>query len=264
MTVATEVAYQERSWTGAETNFAPGMSAQEASHILVRYRNTLGVVSELTPGVHLAVSKAGAAGDAGVITAVPLNMPAAPGTVIFERLTPALQETRFEDLQDFPADIYTRLFDRCMLVAAEVRSLGARYVGTYSVHGGVTDFRPYQLAAADPSEDWHLATRGYVLQITGVLQLQQYVDQARGAAEDAQAALAATGDNLADTETARDLAQLWAEQQEDTPVGAGFSARHYAAKAAAAAAIITPLLSAIDYGFVSDAPTEARDYGSVA
>lgn len=63
------------------------------------------------------------------------------------------------------------------------------------------------------------------------------------------------------------FAQGWATTPENTAVPGGggeYSSKHYAAKAAAYAATISPLFTTIDYGFITDPTVESRDYGSIA
>lgn len=118
MTVATELCHAERAWTGVETLFAPGIEALDVAHILLAYRAANGVVTELTRGLHIAVTR-----DVitGVITASPLAMPPAPGTVIFDRFTPAQQATNFANLDGYDAGVHTRLHDAAALRDAELR-----------------------------------------------------------------------------------------------------------------------------------------------
>jgi len=121
MTVATEAYLAALTWTGAETVFTPGFSALDVADVLVVYRSAAGALSALTNGVHLTLSKAGPIDVAGSITAVPVAMPAAPGTVIFFRKTPATQATAFADLQDFSAAVFQHLADAAALRAGELR-----------------------------------------------------------------------------------------------------------------------------------------------
>jgi hypothetical protein len=68
-------------------------------------------------------------------------------------------------------------------------------------------------------------------------------------------------------EAARDLAQLWAEQAEDTPVTTGpskYSAHHWANKAnAAAALVLAAYLPSLTTASSPTLPTETRDYGTI-
>ncbi len=264
MTVATEVAYAERAWSGTETDFAPGLSALDAGHVQLSYRDQFGVVTALTAGVHVALAKAGAAGQVGAISATPLGMPSAPGTVIFERVTPATQDVDFEGLEDFDPEIHTRLHDAAALRDAELKGRQARAITPWGiVTDELVDFRPRRVQAADPVEDQDLATKIYVLTVTGVLNLTSYVAAAAASAAAAAASLAANLLAQAAGEAARDKAQLWAEQPEDVEVESGkYSAHHWADKAIAAAAIILPYLSETDDGLFGDPDTGSVDDGA--
>lgn len=263
MTVATEVSYAERSWTGAETDFAPGMSAQDVSHITVKYRDAIGALTPLTAGVHYSVAKAGDAGETGAISMGPLNMPSAPGTVVIERVTPATQSVDFEALEDFDPVTHTKLHDAAALRGAELRNRQNRAITPFTVYNDYADFSPRRAAGADPVNDKDFATKGYVLQITGILSLQGFVTQAQTYANNASAS--ATNALTAQTaaQAARDKAQLWSDQAEDTIVqGTEYSAFHWSRKAAASAAIVAVLAANLDYGTFSVAPTSTTDFGS--
>lgn len=117
MTVATEACYAERQWTGVETSFAAGFTAQHASHIALSYRNSLNVVTPLTQGLHAQVMF----GVGGEVIVVPLALPPAPGEVLIERVTPALQATNFTDLAKYSAATHERLHDAAAMRAAELK-----------------------------------------------------------------------------------------------------------------------------------------------
>lgn len=262
MTVSNEVPYAERSWTGVETSFNPSFSAEDVSHVVVEYLDAAEAITVLTRGVHFNVTL----GAQKAVTVTPLALPAAPGTLLISRETPATQETTFANLSGFPAEVHERLSDRTMRLTQELRRDLERQVGPWTIADGVVNFQPYQLAAADPTQDGHVATQGWVLEVTGILSLQEYVDDAEAARDEAVAA--ETGAETAETaaEAARDKGELWAEQTEDTPVEPGaFSAKHWAAKAnaaAAAAEAAAGILENPDYGTFSEVATEFADYGS--
>lgn len=264
MPVAVDPGYAERIWTGVETDFTPSMVALDAAHVAVTYRDGAGIVSVLTAGVHLSVTKAGDVDVVGSVSSAPIAMPDARGTVIFERTTPALNETDFAELEGFDPDVLTRLADAAALRDAELAGRQARAITPWSsVTDDVVDFRPKRLLAADPVDDSDVATKLWVLTITGILDLTALV--AAAAASAASALGYQSGALAAQTlaQDARDKAQLWAEQTEDTEVEAGkYSALHWAAKSAGAAGTILPLLSNLDYGLFSGAPTANFDFGS--
>ena len=264
MPVSVDYGYTEKTWTGAETSFAPNMVALDAAHVAVRYRDADGVLSVLTAGVHLTVTKAGDVDVVGAISAAPLNMPAAPGTVIFQSTTPADNEADFANLEGFDPDVHTRLADAAALRDAELLGRQLRSVTPWDeATAEFVDFGDRVLRAADPVDDQDVATKIWVLTVTGVLNLIGYVQQCADYAAQAlgyrDAAQAAVGG----AESARDTAELWAEAPEDVEVESGrYSSLHHSAKAAAAAGTILPLLSNLDYGTFSAAPTDTFDFGS--
>jgi hypothetical protein len=258
MTIPNENSYRELAWSGVETSFNPQFRAERREDVSVSYQDSLQTITALTLGTHFDVTLDG---DSNV-TVTPLSMPAASGTLLIERNTRALQETDFQDLEDFPAATYTLLFDRLTMLAAEAHRDITRKVAPFTTINGVVDFRPYTVRAAAPLSDLDLATRGYVLEITGVLALQGYVDAAAAsavasAASAALAAIAKTG-----AETARDKAQLWSDQAEDTIVqGSEYSAYHWSRKAVAGAAIVLSALNNPDDGIAGDVEIGPIDDG---
>lgn len=116
-TVATETCFAARSWTGAETSFAAGFSAQQSSDVKVYARATSAPWTEQTlhEGVHFAVTL----GIDGAVTIVPIALPAPPRTILILRDTPALQPVDFADLNVFTANIHTTLHSSAALRAAE-------------------------------------------------------------------------------------------------------------------------------------------------
>src|SRR5690349_3597378 len=115
MTIPNENSYRELAWSGVETSFNPQFRAEREEDVGVSYQDSLGAISVLTLGTHFDV----ALDTDNNVTVTPLSMPEAPGTLLIERNTRALQETTFLDLEDFPADTYTMLFDRLTMLAAE-------------------------------------------------------------------------------------------------------------------------------------------------
>lgn len=172
MTVTSEAAYAERAWSGGQTSFVPGFAAANINHIVVRYRSAAGVVSTLAIGSHVQVIRDG---NTGAITVLPLAMPAAPGTVMIERRTPATQEADFTDLQAYSAELHEQLADAAALRTAEDR---ARFPAatTPNLTGiGIIDVPGYTLRAEAPTNDRDLVNLGYFnansgqAQITGVI-----------------------------------------------------------------------------------------------
>lgn len=264
MTVPTEAAYAELIWTGVETVFTPGFTAEAVDGVHLSYLDADGLPVALTRGVHFNASLDSALN----VTVTPVALPAAtalaPVTLVMQRDTPAVQGTDFKNLQRYNASVHQTLFDRAFRVLADLKGRVSRAVAPFFVSDTVVDFRPRRLKAADPVVDADVATKLWVLTITGVIDLQQYVIAvAASAAAAAASALEAMGFQTA-ANAARDMAQAWSDTPENSnvPGTMEFSAFHWSRKAAAAAASVVPYLALIDYGFFSDAPTDTRDYGS--
>lgn len=73
-----------------------------------------------------------------------------------------------------------------------------------------------------------------------------------------------------DGEAARDLAREWAEKphgQTVTGTADGYSSKHWSVEsqtaAAAAAALVQAALTTVDYGLITDLPTDFADYGTL-
>lgn len=258
MTVPSENSYRELAWTGVETSFNPLFRAERIEDVTVRYQDSLQAVNTLTRGIHFNVSLDG---DNNV-TVTPLTMPTAPGTVLIERNTQALQPTDFHDLESFPAAAYTFLFDRLTMLAGEFRRAIARAIAPFTVIAGVVDFRPYRVSAADPVNDQDAATKGWVLVQTGLASLIAYVAAAAASAAAAAVSAAASLTYKTGSETARDKSQAWSDTAENTPVqGAEYSAFHWSRKALASAASVLSLLNNPDDGIAGDVESGPIDDG---
>lgn len=128
MTVASEFCGPtDLRWTGAETSFPAGFSADAAETVKVSYRpDATAVRIDLVQGIHFNVTGAGT--GEGPVTVIPLAMPPAPGDVRILRDTPALQEVEFRNLRKFDNGIHTRLHDLSAMRDAELKMrLGAAY-----------------------------------------------------------------------------------------------------------------------------------------
>lgn len=266
MTVPTEAAYAELIWTGGETSFTPGFSAENVNDVIVRYLDADDLPVTLTRGVHFNTSIDSALN----VTVTPITLPVAtalaPVTMIFERNTAAVQGTDFINLNRYNATVHGTLFDRTFRILAELKARVMRSVGPFFVSDDIVDFRPRRLMAADPVNDADVATRLWVLTVTGLLDIASSVAAAAASAASAAASAALALVRQTAAEAARDLAQLWANQTENTPVTTGpdkFSAFHWSQKSAASAALVLAALAVTDYGFIVDAPTESRDYGTI-
>lgn len=126
MTVASEFCGPTNlRWTGAETSFAAGFSADAAETVKVSYLpDATSVRVDLVLGVHFSVSGV----RAGPVTVLPLALPPAPGALTILRDTPAIQDVEFENLRKFDNATHTHLHDRAAMRDAELRMrLGAAY-----------------------------------------------------------------------------------------------------------------------------------------
>jgi hypothetical protein len=229
MTVATEACYAERSYTGAETIFSPGFSALAAADVHVGYFDANGLPVALTFNVHFSVSL-----DAqGAVTVTRIAFPsasvAAPVTMTFERITPALQGTDFTNLNQYDPSVHQRIADAGAMRDAELRSRQSRAVTPYSASSTAVDFRPRKVKAADPVAPEDLATKAYADTVSGTI---------RG---DRGGGLCGRGAGFAN-------------------LGGRIGDQRQSASAAAASAAI---LASPDYGFVADAPVSTRDYGTI-
>jgi hypothetical protein len=266
MTVATETSYAELIYTGAETTFTPGFSALNTADVFVSWFDVDRLPVALTQGMHFSV----ALGADGAVTvskiAFPVATALAPVTIAIERVTPAVQGTDFDNLAAYDASVHERIADAGAMRDAELRGRQARAVTPFAGTSNVVDFRPRNVRAADPLVDSDVATKGWVMLVTGLINIAASVASAAASAVSAAASAALALTRQTASEAARDLAQLWANQTEDTPVTTGpskFSAFHWSQKSAASAALVLAALAVTDYGTVAAAPTETRDYGTV-
>lgn len=265
MTVPSEAHYQELNWTGAETQFAPGFRAESTADVTVKYRDSDDELQTLALNTHYTVTLAGD----GTVTVLPVALPAAslavPVTLIFERVTPAINGTEFSQLGRYTPAAHQTLHDRAFRILGELRGRIARALTTVYTDDFV-DFRARRVKGAQAVDGDEFTTYDQVLTLTGLASIAASVAAAAASAMSAAASAAASLVRQTASEAARDLAQLWASQIEDTPVTTGpskYSALHWAAKAAASATLVLAALAVTDYGTVAAAPTETRDYGTV-
>lgn len=229
MTVPTEAAYAELLWTGVETSFTPGFSAEHLDDVLVSYLDVDQFPVPLTRVAHFNVALDSALNVTVTPVALPAGSALAPVTMVFERNTTAVQGTDFLNLQRYSAAVHGTLFDRAFRILGEVKARVLRSVGPFVTTDDDVDFRPRRVIAAEPVNDNELATKFYA-------------DTVSGAAAQAGA------------EAARDIAIA---QATISTAQAG-SATASAASAAAYAAI----LGNPDYQFYTDIPSTSRDYGT--
>lgn len=266
MSVPTEAAYAELVWTGAETTFTPGFTAEAVGDVDVSYLDADDLPVDLTRGVHFDLSLDGS----GAVTVTPIALPAAtpsePITLIFERDTGAVQGTDFTNLNRYNASVHGTLFDRAFRILGELKARMGRAVTPFVVTDDFVDFRPRRAKVADPVDDTDVATKGWVLVVTGLIDIANSVAAAAASAAAAAASAVLALARQVAAEAAADLAELWSSQSENTPVTTGpdkFSAFHWSQKSAASAALVLAALAVTDYGFITDAPTETRDYGTI-
>jgi len=113
---AADAGYAELVWTGIETSFNPNIRAENVAHVGVSFVDSVGAITVLTRGVHFGISL----GGDGAVTLTPIALPAAPGTLVVERATPADQQTDFGGLSAFGPSIHTKLHTRAALRDAEL------------------------------------------------------------------------------------------------------------------------------------------------
>lgn len=231
MTVATEAAYAERSYTGIETTFTPGFSALAAADVRAGYFDITGLSVELTWGVHFSAAVDPSSGAVSVTRiAFPSASVGSPVTIWIARETPATQGVNFANLNQYDPSVHEDIADAGAMRDAEIRSEFDRTMQPFTTSNNAVDFRPRKVKAADPTAAEDLATKAYADLVSG--------SSAAGQAA-ASAAAALVSQNAA-------------------------SASAVSATASAASATASALLLASpDYGFVADAPTLTRDYGTI-
>lgn len=201
MVVAAENPYRELSWTGVETEFAAGFSAAETSDVVVRYRDGDDVVTTLTETTHYTVTLAAG----GAVTVNPVSLPAAPGTVIMERVTPDTQPVPYGDLSDFSMDALETALDRQVragqefrrksdLMDASVADAEAAAAAAGLAEDGAEAAKAAALAAQSAAET---AQGGAETAETGAGAARVAAETAQGLAEDARDAAIAASENLA-------------------------------------------------------------------
>lgn len=262
MTVPTEAAYTELTWTGVETTFTPGFTAENVADVDVSYLDADDLPVALARGVHFNLTLDGAGNVTATPIALPAATPAAPVTLIFERDTMAVQGTDFANLHRYNASVHGTLFDRAFRLLGELKARIARDVHPYFATLNVVDYRPHRIKAADPVDDTDVATKGWVMVVTGLISIANSVAAAAASAAAAAASAAEALTYQTGSQTARDKAQAWSDTAENTPVqGAEYSAFHWSQKAAAYAASVLSLLNNPDDGIFGDVESGPIDDG---
>jgi hypothetical protein len=167
MTVASEAAYAELNWTGAETSFSPGFVAERAVDVVVQYVDGASVEQTLVYGTHYTVVLDGSRN----VTVTPLALPSAsagsPVTLLFSRSTQAVQGTDFANLGAFDKAVYTTLFDRCILGIADLKSKFARAIQPFVTTSTTVDFGARTVRGATPLVAADFATKAYADLVSG-------------------------------------------------------------------------------------------------
>jgi hypothetical protein len=229
MTVASEAAYAELNWTGAETLFSPGFIAEKAADVVVQYVDGASVLQTLTNGTHFRASLDGAKNVTVTPIALPSASAAAPVTLQFSRATQALQGTDFANLGAFDKSTYTTLFDRLTLIAGDLKSKFARAIQPFVTTSTTVDFGTRTVRGGTPLVASDFATKAYADLVSGTT-------AAIAAAASAAAAL---------------VSQL-----------AAAASATAAAASAAAAATSAALLGSPDMGTFSTSVTSTTDLGA--
>lgn len=125
MTVGTELCRATFTWTGVETSLSCGFPADKAADVVAFFRTAAGVQSTLAQGVNYSVTLAS---GTKLVTVTPITMPAAAGTIVVTRDTPALVTEVLVDGQDFSNEVIQQLHDRAAMRDAELLLALARAI----------------------------------------------------------------------------------------------------------------------------------------
>lgn len=117
MTVPLPYAAAEFAWTGVETLFPAGFSAQDSDDVVVAARSPTGFEIILVNNVHYEVLF----GLNGRVNVAPIALPSAPRTIVVRRATPDIQETDFQDLLTYSAAVHQQLHDAAAMRDGELR-----------------------------------------------------------------------------------------------------------------------------------------------
>lgn len=223
MTVSSIVVRAVAVWSGVETEFPTGVQILDRTQLVVSLVPDEGAAQVLTLGLHYSVSLS----PAGVATVAPLgSFPATPGVVSFVRQTPMTQSYDPTATDTYDAAGHAAALDRSAMRVAElsvkVDDIAASSIvvadGAASVPvGAVYVSNGEGGAIAGPTAAEIETARAAAVSAAGT---------ATGAAGVATGAATTAGN-------AAMLADQLANAAPDTPVGTGFSARHWVALAQA-------------------------------
>lgn len=229
MTVAIEVSYAERQYTGSQTTFASLFRAKAPEHVYASYLDPDGLPIELTRGVHFSATIGGDGMAVVQKIAFPSASVLAPLTMLFERHTPAIQGVDFNNLASYDPNVHEDIADAGAMRDAELRRYQARTVTPFTVSETAVDFRPRRVKAATPTQPEDLVTKEYSDLHTGTAG----AERAEAAADRAEEAADQTAEDRIATHEDRVAAETYAA-----------------------------LLANPDLGFYTDATSYSRDCGT--
>ena len=223
MTVSSVVVRAAAAWTGAETEIPTGIQVQERSQLVVSLVPDEGERQALTLGLHYAITLS----PAGVATVVPLvAFPATPGTVSMVRQTPMTQVYDPTATDTYDAAGHAAALDRSAMRVAELsQKVDDIEQSSIVVAGGAASV-PVGAVYVSNGEGGAVAGPTAAEIETARVDAVSAAGTATGAAGLATGAATAAGSAAA-------LANQLANAEPGTPVGGGFSAKHWAAVAQA-------------------------------
>lgn len=217
MTVVSTVVRAAAAWTGAETEIPTGIQVQERSQLVIGLVPDEGERQALTLGLHYAVTLS----PAGVATVVPLAaFPPKPGTVSIVRQTPMTQGYDPTATDTYDAAGHAAALDRSAMRVAElsqkVDDVEAAAIVVVGGAAGVPAGAVYVSdgeggAVAGPTSTDFEAARA----------------EAVSAAKTAKGAEGVAISAAKAADTAASLADQLSNAPPNTPVGDGYSARHW-------------------------------------
>lgn len=257
MTVSSVVVRAVAAWTGAETEFPTGIQILDRSQLVVSLVPDEGDRQVLTLGLQYSIDLS----PAGIATVVPLGaFPASPGSVSFVRQTPMAQTYDPTATDTYDAVGHAAALDQSAMRVAELSQKvddieavsivvagGAASVPAGSVY--VSDGEGG--AVAGPTSTEIETARAQAVSAAGTATGAAGV--ATNAAGIATGAATAAGDSAA-------LADQLANAAPDTPVGSGYSGRHWVAEAAEIAAHMAEFGVTSFAGRTGEVVPEAGDY----
>jgi hypothetical protein len=238
MTVSSVVVRAVAGWTGAETEFPTGIQVLAKTQLVVSLVPDEGARLPLTLGLHYAVNLS----PAGVATVLPLPaFPATHGEVSFVRRTPMTQDYDPTATDTYDAAGHAAALDRSAMRVAEL-SLAVDDIAAASVvvEGGAASVPAGAVYVSDGA--------GRAIAGPTAVEIEAARVEAVGAASTATTAAGTSVQAAGAAGDAAALADQLANAAPDTPVGSGFSMRHWLA-------LVEALVSDLD---LSNYPTVAQ------